>query len=76
MTALKSLLFLILVAGLGAGYIPFALLPRRPQVETGLFAYLAARGMEQNGPPWDEYVTDPGSTPQAELRTNIYLPVK
>lgn len=41
MTALKSLLFLIIVAGLGAGYIPFALLPRGPQVETGLFAYLA-----------------------------------
>ena len=41
MNAIKSLLFLILVAGLGAGYIPFALLPRDPQVETGLFAYLA-----------------------------------
>ena len=41
MTALKSLLFLILVAGLGAAYIPFALLPTAPQVETGLFAYLA-----------------------------------
>ncbi len=41
MTALKSLLFLILAAGLGAGYIPFALLPRGPQVQTGLFAYLA-----------------------------------
>ena len=41
MNALKSLLFLILVAGLGAGYIPFTLLPRDPQVETGAFAYLA-----------------------------------
>ena len=41
MTGLKSLLFLILVAGLGAGYIPFALLPSGPQVETGLFAYVA-----------------------------------
>jgi protein-S-isoprenylcysteine O-methyltransferase Ste14 len=29
------------VVGLGAGYIPFALLPRSPQVETGIFAYLA-----------------------------------
>jgi len=42
----------------------------------GLFAYAAARGLEQNGPPWDEYVTDARSTPEAELRTNIYLPVK
>ncbi len=41
MTALKSLLFLILAAGLGAVYIPLALLPRSPQVETGLFACLA-----------------------------------
>ncbi len=41
MTALKSLLFLILAAGFGAGYIPLALLPRGPQVETSLFAYLA-----------------------------------
>ncbi|HET8579944.1 MAG TPA: isoprenylcysteine carboxylmethyltransferase family protein [Nitrospiraceae bacterium] len=41
MTALKSLSFLILVTGLGAVYIPFILLPRGPQVETGIFAYLA-----------------------------------
>ncbi len=41
MNALKSLLFLIVVGGLGAGYVPFALLPRVPQVETGMFAYLA-----------------------------------
>ena len=41
MTALKSLLFLVLAPGLVAGYIPFALLPRGPHVETGLFAYLA-----------------------------------
>ncbi len=41
MSALKSLLWLILVAGLGAGYVPFALLPKSPQVETGFFAYLA-----------------------------------
>jgi hypothetical protein len=41
MTALKSALYLILVAGLGAGYIPFAQLPAAPQVETGMLAYLA-----------------------------------
>ncbi len=41
MNALNSFLFLVLVAGLGAGYIPFALLPRDSQVETGIFAYLA-----------------------------------
>jgi protein-S-isoprenylcysteine O-methyltransferase Ste14 len=41
LTALKSLVFLILVAGAVAVYIPFALLPRDPQIETGRLAYLA-----------------------------------
>jgi len=42
----------------------------------GLFAYAAANGLERSGPPWDEYVTDVRSTPEHELITNIYLPVK
>ena len=41
MTALKSLLFLIVAPGMVAGYIPLALLRKGPQVETGAFAYLA-----------------------------------
>ncbi len=41
MTAFKSLLFLIVAPGMVAGYIPLALLRRGPQVETGVFAYLA-----------------------------------
>jgi len=41
MTALKSLLFLILAPGMVAGYIPLALLRKGPQIETGFFAYLA-----------------------------------
>ncbi len=41
MNVLKSILFLIVAAGLGAVYIPFALLPRVPQIETGLLSYLA-----------------------------------
>ncbi len=40
-TAIKSLLFLILAAGLGAGFIPFVLLPGGLKVETGPLAYLA-----------------------------------
>ena len=40
MTALKSLLFLILAPGMVAGYIPLALLRRGQQIETGVFAYL------------------------------------
>ena len=41
MTALRSLLFLIVAPGMVAGYIPLALLRRGPQIETGVFAYLA-----------------------------------
>jgi len=41
MTALKSLLFLIVAPGMVAGYIPLMLLRRGPQTGTGVFAYLA-----------------------------------
>ena len=41
MTALKSLLFLIAAPGMVAGYIPLALLRKGPQIQPGLFAYLA-----------------------------------
>jgi protein-S-isoprenylcysteine O-methyltransferase Ste14 len=41
MTALKSLLFLIVAPGMVAGYIPLVLLRKGPQIETGIFAYLA-----------------------------------
>ena len=41
MTALKSLLFLIVAPGMVAGYIPLVLLRRGSQVETGFLAYLA-----------------------------------
>ena len=41
MTALRSLLFLLIAPGTVAGYIPLVLLPRHPQIETGPTAYLA-----------------------------------
>jgi len=41
MTALKSLLFLILAPGVVAGYIPLVFMQQGPQVETGLLSYLA-----------------------------------
>lgn len=41
MTALGSLLFLILAPGMVAGYIPLALLRHGSQLETGIFSYLA-----------------------------------
>jgi effector-binding domain-containing protein/uncharacterized protein YndB with AHSA1/START domain len=47
-----------------------------PASHAQLHAFMAARGYEAAGPPWDEYVSDPGTTPDAELITNIYQPVK
>lgn len=41
MTALRSLLFLIIAPGMVAGYIPLGLLRKGPQVETGILAWLA-----------------------------------
>ena len=41
MTALKSLLFLIVAPGMVAGYIPLVLLRKGPQLETGDLAYFA-----------------------------------
>ena len=41
MTALKSLLFLILAPGMVAGFVPLVLVSSGPKIETGFFAYLA-----------------------------------
>lgn len=45
-------------------------------VHEKLAALVAARGFEAAAPCWEEYVSDPGSTPEAELVTNVYQPVK
>ena len=39
-------------------------------------AFLAAAGYERAGAIWEQYVTDPGTTPESELVTHIYYPVK
>jgi protein-S-isoprenylcysteine O-methyltransferase Ste14 len=41
LTALKSLLFLVVAPGVVAGYIPLVLLRSGSQINTGFFAYLA-----------------------------------
>ncbi len=38
-------------------------------------AYLAAHGLEATGPPWDEWISDPGETLEDELITHIYHPL-
>jgi len=39
-------------------------------------AYLAALGIERNGATWESYVSDPGNTPEADLLTYVYYPIK
>jgi effector-binding domain-containing protein len=41
-----------------------------------LFAYIAAHGYTPNGMTFSWYVDDPGTTPIARLRTEIYAPIK
>lgn len=38
-------------------------------------AYLAAHGLEATGHSWDEWVSDPGNTPEEELITHIHFPL-
>lgn len=38
--------------------------------------YIKENGMEINGNSWEEYISDPGNTPEEELITHIYFPVK
>lgn len=47
-----------------------------PAARAQVRAYLATSGLTQAGPLWEEYVSDPGSTPVAELITHIVVPVK
>ena len=41
-----------------------------------IISYMAAYGLESNGSSWEEYVSDPIRTPEAELVTNVFFPVK
>ncbi len=41
-----------------------------------IHAYLRVNGLEMSDHGWEEYVTDPGSTPEAELVTHVVVPVK
>ncbi|MGQ0587568.1 MAG: SRPBCC family protein [Gammaproteobacteria bacterium] len=47
-----------------------------PAAREQVRAYLAAAGLAQGGPIWEQYVSDPGNTPPAELVTNIFVPIR
>ncbi len=40
-----------------------------------ILAYLAVLGIEQNGDPWESFVSDAAETPEAQLLTWIYYPI-
>ena len=41
-----------------------------------VYAYVACHGLEVVDRSWDVWVSDPGSTPEEELITHVYFPVK
>jgi effector-binding domain-containing protein len=47
-----------------------------PAAREQVSAYLATAGLTQDGPLWEQYVSDPANTPPAELVTNIFVPIK
>ncbi|HWY24551.1 MAG TPA: GyrI-like domain-containing protein [Nevskia sp.] len=38
--------------------------------------YKTAYALQDNGLSWEQYISDPGKTPEAQLVTDIYVPVK
>jgi effector-binding domain-containing protein/uncharacterized protein YndB with AHSA1/START domain len=47
-----------------------------PAARAKVRAYLATAGLEQVGPLWEQFISDPGATPPAELVTNIFVPIR
>ena len=39
-------------------------------------AFITAHRLQANGRSWDVFVSDPGNTPEEELSTDVYYPVK
>jgi effector-binding domain-containing protein len=52
---------------------PYADLPRTYEKVS---AYMTVHELEANGRPWDVFVSDPGDTPEDEIETEVYFPVK
>lgn len=40
-----------------------------------IMPYMGAQKLKPSGPPWEVYINDPQSTPEAELITEIYFPL-
>jgi len=47
-----------------------------PKTYEALRAWLKAHGQKEKGVAWEIYISDPGSTKQDDLKTEIYMPVE
>lgn len=47
-----------------------------PGAREGLNAFVAASGYVQDGPRWEQYVSDPSRTVPAELVTYLFVPIR
>ncbi len=49
---------------------------RLPETYDKAEAFITVYGLARTGRPWDVFISDPGSTPEAELRTEVHYPVR
>ncbi len=47
-----------------------------PDAYRALEDYMVAKGLDSNGPSWEQYISDPVTTPGEKLQTDVYMPVK
>lgn len=47
-----------------------------PSTYEKIEAYMAAHGLEKADRPWEQWISDPGETPEEELITHIYFPLE
>jgi effector-binding domain-containing protein len=45
------------------------------QTWQALMTWVSEQGRAPAGPTWEVYIDDPGETPEAELRTELYIPL-
>src|SRR5262249_58850402 len=47
-----------------------------PDAYRALEDYMVAKGFDTNGPSWEEYVSDPVTTPPEKRQTDVFMPVR
>ena len=47
-----------------------------PDAYRALEDYMVTKGLDSNGPSWEQYISDPVNTPSDKLQTDVYMPVK